>query len=366
MNKGNSSLNSILIVTRNMKAGGAERVIAQIANHMSKVNIQCTIVTLDDEEVFYQLDSKVILHSIGEKSSNPYQDKLLKYHNLRYYVKEVKPDIVLAMPEEIGIYVIPALLGIKIPVVVSERNNPWVMPWKKVTRIMRKAFYPFADGFIFQTKQAASFFPKKIQNKGVILPNPLDIKRIPARYKGEKRKEIVGAGRLEKQKNFPLLIKSFAKFYKENPDYNLIIYGEGSLRTELEDLASLLLPKEVYSFPGRTTELLERIRGATMFVLSSDFEGMPNVVIEAMAMGMPVISTNCPSGGPAELIQNGVNGVLTSVGDINEMYEAMIKVAQSEEYAQYLGKNAEKVKEKLNSNDVIEKWRNYLNQCSKL
>lgn len=359
-------MKKIVIITRNMKAGGTERVISQLSNYIVKEGIQCTIIMINDDEVFYTLNNEVKLITIGKKSNNAILDKISRYKAVRRVVSSEKTNIVLALPEEIGIYVIPALLGTKVPVVVSERNNPWFMPWKKVTRIMRKTFYPFADGFIFQTKQATSFFPKKIQNKGVILPNPLDIKRIPTRYKGEKRKEIVGAGRLEKQKNFSLLIKSFAKFYKENPEYNLIIYGEGSLRTELEDLASLLLPKEVYSFPGRTPELLERIKGATMFVLSSDFEGMPNVVIEAMAMGIPVISTNCPSGGPAELIQNGVNGILTSVGDINEMYGAMTKVAQSEEYAEYLGGNAQKVKEKLESTDVIEKWINYLNQCSNL
>lgn len=363
LSKGRIEMRKLIFVTRNMKAGGAERVISQLANNYSRVGIQCTIVTLDNEEVFYQLNSAVTVYAIGRRSSNAYVDKFLKYKELRRYVNLNKPDIVLALPEEIGIFVIPALLGTKIPVVVSERNNPWVMPWKKETRLMRKLFYPFASGLIFQTEQAASFFPEKIRKKGIVLPNPLDLERIPKPWEGTRRKEIVGAGRLDKQKNFTLLIKSFAKFYKNHPDYVLTIYGEGKLREELESFAASLLPEEVYSFPGRTTELLELIKGAAMFVLSSDYEGMPNVVIEAMAMGMPVISTDCPSGGPAYLIQSGKNGLLVPVGDEDALIEAMCKIADSEELANYLGKNALEIRERLNSDIVVKKWREYLDEC---
>jgi glycosyltransferase involved in cell wall biosynthesis len=343
-----------------MKAGGAERVISQLSNYMVECGIECTVVTLDDEEVFYQLNNKVDLFSIGIKSRNSYVDKFLKYRELRRYVKIDKPDIVLALPEEIGIFVIPALLGTKIPVVVSERNNPWIMPWKKATRFMRKLFYPFADGFIFQTSQAASFFPMYIQKKGVVLSNPLDLNRIPQPYNEYRRKEVVAAGRMDKQKNFPLLIKAFAKFYKNHTDYVLTIYGEGVLRKELEELASSILPHGSYSFPGRTNVLLEKMNRASMFVLSSDYEGMPNVIIEAMAMGLPVISTNCPSGGPADLIQNGENGILIPVGDLDRLCESMCMVAESEEYAQNLSNNAMNIRNQLDISIIAEKWMEYL------
>ncbi len=351
-------------VTRNMKAGGAERVIAQLVKCFSKDGINCTIITLDDEEIFYDLPSEVSIYAIGKKSPKGYIDKLLKYREVRRYLKKVKPDIVLALPEEIGIYVIPAMLGTNIPVVVSERNNPWVMPWKKVSRIARKLFYPFASGFIFQTEQAAKFFPHSIQRKGIILPNPLDLDRIPQPWEGKRRKEIVSAGRLEKQKNFPLLIRAFAKFYEKHPDYALTIYGEGSLRKELESMAAGILPSNSYRFPGRSKELLEQMRGAAMFVLSSDYEGMPNVVIEAMAMGMPVISTDCPSGGPAKLIESGKNGLLVPVNDYEALCEAMNRIAESEDFAQRLGGNALKVREQLDSAVVAELWRNFLDGIS--
>ncbi|EYE87679.1 hypothetical protein Q428_12010 [Fervidicella metallireducens AeB] len=158
-------MKKLTFVTRNMKAGGAERVISQLVNNFNRAGIQCIIITLDNEEIFYRLDNAVKVHAIGRKSSNSYLDKFLKYKELRRYINVNKPDIVLALPEDIGIYVIPALLGTKIPVVVSERNNPWVMPYKKITRILRRIFYPLADGFIFQTEQAASFFSPNIRKK---------------------------------------------------------------------------------------------------------------------------------------------------------------------------------------------------------
>jgi glycosyltransferase involved in cell wall biosynthesis len=353
----------LIFVTRNMKAGGAERVISQLANNFSRTGIQCTIITLDDEEIFYQLDSSVKVHVIGRKSHNAYMDKFLRYRELRQYVNANKSDIVLALPEEIGIYVIPALMGLNIPVVVSERNNPWIMPWKKETRLLRKINYPFATGFIFQTEQAASFFSLKIQQKGIILPNPLDLERIPNPWEGPRRKEVVGAGRLDKQKNFPLLISAFAKFYEEHSDYILTIYGDGLLKEKLISFASSHLPKKAFSFPGRTPELLEHLRGASMFVLSSDYEGMPNVVIEAMAMGMPVISTDCPAGGSAYLIESGKNGILVPVGNVDKLSEAMCKVVQSEKFAVELGSCAQQIKDRLDLDVVAERWRQYLEQC---
>ncbi|MRX72998.1 glycosyltransferase [Bacillus lacus] len=349
----------VIFITRSMWAGGAERVITELVKHFTKIQINCEIITIDDEKILYDIPKGVKIQPIGKQSSNASIDKVLRYKKLRDYVVNSKPDLVLTLPEDIGIYVIPSLLGTNIPVVVSERNNPWVMPWKKETRFLRNIFYPFAKGFVFQTEGAANFFSKKIREKSVILPNPLDLNQIPV-LKSERRKEIIGAGRLDKQKNFPLLIKAFARFYETNKDYVLTIYGEGTLRNELNELASSLLPQGAFQFPGRKEDLLERINGGAMFVLSSDYEGMPNVVIEAMAMGVPVISTNCPTGGPAELIDDGVNGLLVPVGDLDAMIEAMCKVAGSSILAKKLGRNALKIRERLDATVIAEEWLKFI------
>lgn len=351
----------ILVITRNMVGDGAERVIAQLSNYFVAQGKTCRIITLNDDEVFYALDRRVAVLPVGQKSDNKLVDKLKRYGQVRKMVLKEQPDLVLSLPEEIGVYVLLALLGTGIPVYVSERNNPWVMPDVKVTRILRTLMYPFARGIIFQTKMASSFFPESIQRKGVVLSNPVDAGRIPQQYTGKRDQVVVAAGRLSPQKNMPLLMKAFAGFSEKHPDYRLRIFGEGELRQELTELAVSLGIADKLELPGRSTALLEKMNSATMFVLPSDYEGMPNVLLEAMCMGMPVISTDCPSGGPKELIEDGVNGLLVPVGDETKMQEAMERMADPE-YAKQLADNALKIREKLTSQDVFVSWYRYLFQ----
>lgn len=351
--------NKIVIVTRNLLGGGAERVIAQLSNFFVEQGKECGIITIDADDIFYKLDPRVTVKAIGRKSDNKVVDRILRYREVRRNIRKEAPDLVLSFPEEIGIYVLAALLGTGIPVYVSERNNPWVMPDSKITRNLRTLLYPFAAGLIFQTEMAKSFFSESIQKKGVVLPNPVEADRIPVQYTGEREKVIVGAGRLFHQKNFPLLIGAFAKFSKDHPEYILRIFGEGYLLEDLRMLSKNLGVQDKVELPGKSATLLADMNSAAMFVLSSDYEGMPNVLLEAMCMGMPVISTDCPSGGPKELIEDGVNGLLVPVGNVDAMYQAMEKMADMQ-YASRLADAAFLIREKLTSKDVFERWYTYL------
>ena len=342
-----------------MLGGGAERVIAQLSNYFVARGKECRIITLDKEEVFYTLDPRIAVCPVGMKSENKLLDKLQRYRAVRKMVLEDKPDLVLSFPEEIAVYVILALLGTGIPVYASERNNPWVMPDVKVTRILRTLMYPFAKGIIFQTKMAMSFFPESIRRKGIVLNNPVDVQRIPTQYRGEREKVIVAAGRLSAQKNFPLLLQAFAKFSGRHPDYRLRIFGEGELRQKLTALAESLGIADKTELPGRSSRLLEQMNSGAMFVLSSDYEGMPNVLLEAMCMGMPVVSTDCPSGGPRELIRHGENGLLVPVGDADALAEAMDRMADTA-CAAALADRAYEIREEMTSQDIFESWYRYL------
>ena len=352
-------MKKLVIVTRCLFSGGAERVTAAIANYMDEKGISCSIIMLDEYEIFYKTNENVKLYTIGEICKNKVLNRIMKYKKVRSIVKEISPDIVLTLPEDIGIYVIPAMLGSKIPVVVSERNNPWIMPTGKLSRLLRKIAYIFADGFVFQTGMAASFFSKRIQDKGVILKNPLDTENIPEKFVGERRRVVVGVGRLYDQKNFPLLISAFSEFYKTHSDYKLVIFGEGHKRAGIEALANEMLESGSWEMPGRTSNWQDKAKDAKMFVLSSDFEGMPNALIEAMATGIPSISTDCPSGGSRELIENNVNGILIPVGDKDAMVDAMCKLADDEEFADMLSQNGVKLQEILNSEVICKKWYDY-------
>ncbi len=358
-------MKKIDIVTKAMTSGGAERVIAQLANYFVTHGICCRIITTDDREVMYQLNEKVKVVPIGKRSDNKVIDRVVRYSVLRKVVLSDRPDVVLTMPEDTGIYVILALLGTKIPVYVSERNNPWVMPDVKITRFLRKIAYPFATGVIFQTEMAKSFFSPRIQKKGVVLPNPVDASRIPAPYEGEREKRFVAVGRLEPQKNFPLLIRAFAEFHKEIQGYKLTIYGEGRERKKLENLIKDLGMQNNIELPGRDKDVLNKINNAAAFILSSDYEGMPNALIEAMCMGMPVISTDCPSGGPNELIDNGSNGILVPVGNIRAMVQAMEKIVIPEENKK-ISRRAYENRKHLTDVKTFNKWCECLFECKKV
>ena len=358
-------MDNICIVAKNMMSGGAERVIAQLISYMTKQNIQITLILVDDKPIHYRIPASCEILVIGKKAESTLKDKLLRYAEVRRLISKRMPQLVLSMPEEIGIYVIAAMLGTGIPVVVSERNNPWVMPDRKITRILRRLMYPFAKGLIFQTQQAASFFPASQQKKGIVLPNPLDSSRLPAVYQGEREKTVVSAGRMEPQKNFTLLVEAFALFYKNHPDYKLVIYGEGGKRQKLEALAAEKLPDGAWSFPGRVDDLPERIGRCGIFALSSDFEGVPNVLIEAMAVGTPAVSTDCAPGGAAELIENDKNGLIVPVGDVDALAQALAYMADHPAEAARMAENAILIRQKLDVEKVAAQWLTYMENNSK-
>jgi len=161
---------------------------------------------------------------------------------------------------------------------------------------------------------------------------------------------------LAPQKNFKLLIDGFSVFYQKHPDYRLVIYGEGSLREELTAYAARRLPEGICSFPGNVSDLPEHLNSVSAFVLSSDFEGMPNVLIEAMAMGVPCVSTDCPSGGPKELIENGVNGFLVPVGDAEALAQSLEKLVTETG----VHPNAQEICRRFDSLIVAAQWEDYL------
>ena len=351
-------MKKIDIITKAMTSGGAERVIAQLANYFTEKDISCRIITTENGEVMYPLHEKVDVVAIGKKSDNKAIDRILRYKEVRNIVQANKPDVVLTMPEDTGIYAILALIGTGIPVYVSERNNPWVMPDVKITRLLRKVAYPFAKGIIFQTQMAKSYFPQYIQKKGVVLQNPVDATRIPKPYLDERKKVFAAVGRLEPQKNFPMLINAFSEFHKEKKDYKLVIYGEGRERRNIENLIKELHLENFVLLPGRNKDVLNCINDCAAFILSSDYEGMPNALIEAMCMGMPVISTDCPSGGPRELIHNGENGLLIEINNVEGMKKAMRQVADGR--GKTLGENAYLTGKKLTDICIFEEWENVL------
>jgi len=358
-------MKKLMIVTHKMSGGGCERVIAQLLNCFARDDIECKLVTECGVPSFYDLPESVEQIYLTFDQNLPARKIPKAYRKLRKLVKQERPDVVLAMPEKVNVWTVLYLLGTGVPVVVSERNDPHRHPESRVKRILRSLLYPFAKGFVFQTKDAARYFSRAIQKRGVVLDNPLDTSRIPTRFEGERKRTVVAAGRLHEQKNFDLLIRAFARFYKTHHDYELVIYGEGPEKDKLHKTASSLGIAGAVELAGQSKTLLTDINDSGMFVLSSDYEGMPNVLIEAMACGLPCIATDCPIGGVRSLIASGENGHLVPVGDEDALFESMCKLADDESYAAWLGQHAAAIRTRLDENLVAKEWLNYLDRVAK-
>ena len=228
-----------------------------------------------------------------------------------------------------------------------------------------KKLYPLADGIVFQTPDAKKYFDGIVNSNYEIIPNPVNDLFIKNPYSEERKKVIVNVGRIEGQKNQLLLIKSFEKIMDKFPDYKLIIYGEGSKKEELIKYINERKLNNRVVLAGQVDNIYDKIYDASLFVLSSDYEGMPNALIEAMCLGLPVISTDCPCGGPKMLIKDGVNGFLVPVNDENIMSETISRILADDKLRKELSINASKLKEMVSSNVVNQKWLKFIQTIAK-
>ena len=352
-------IRKLLIVTHKMTRGGCERVISILADRFVKMGIDTLLVSECKVDSEYPLPEKLRIRYLMETGTMKTLDVPKAYRRLYRIALEEKPDLILAMPEKVNVWTILFLLPLHVPVVVSERNDPRHHPENRIKRAIRWIVYPFAKGFIFQTEDAKCFFSKAIQKRGIVLDNPLDLESLPDPGGGKRKKTVVSVGRLSSQKNYGLLLEAFAAFRKKHPEWSLTIYGEGAEREKLMKQADDLLIAEHVSFPGITENPAERIHDAGMFVLPSDYEGMPNSLIEAMAVGLPCIATDCPCGGPRALIQNGKNGLLVTVGEKKDLEKAMCMLADDPTFAQRIGTKAAEIRYRMDADKVAEEWRRY-------
>lgn len=332
--------------------GGAERVISILSSQMAEQGMDVEVLTYYDRPVFYKVNPKVKITAV-EKCTG----KSSKIANLlwirKYFKKNAK--IVISFLAPFNIMALVAKLGTGIPMIVADRNDPTKVPTNTVVRKLRDYLYMAADGIVLQTEKNKAYFNRTVQKKSVVIYNPVDMKE----YAGialctKKQKMIVSAGRLMKQKNQKMLLDAFADVLKTHPEYKLIIYGEGPYRDELEQKIRMLRISENVLLPGSTSELHERIKSAEIFVLSSDYEGMPNALIEAMCMGLPVISTKVS--GATDLICHGENGLLVDVNDSVGLKKAMLELIEKQEKANKLAKRATELNEQLEVEKIMNQW----------
>ena len=344
--------------------GGAERVIANLAEYFYSKNYEVFVVTKLQEENGYSLNSGItrIIADITkeEETKSRLGNLYARIHKLRQVWKTIKPDVIVSFIRKNNVMAIASSRFLGVPVVVSVRSDPKRELQGRIMKNLSLFLFHFAQGIVLQTNQAKEFFPKSLQKKSVILPNSINPGFLNVQKGTEKKKEIVAVGRIDKNKNQRMLIEVFSEIASEYPDWCVRLYGDGE---EAAILKTLVKEKELEMqvfFMGRVADVAENLKDASIFVLPSRCEGMPNALIEAMTLGIASISTDCPCGGPADLIQDGKNGLLIAVDDQNALKQALLKLINDAGYRQELAQNASLITQKLHPDIVNRQWEEYI------
>ena len=359
-------MKKIILFISSLQKGGSERVMVNLAEYFLEQNYDVILVTQYKREKEYCISSKIHrVYSEPDESMlchGRIRNFCVRFRTLRNLWKTYKSDVILSFLGKNNLMAVVAAASLPIKVAVSVRGEPTMEYEGKLMQFIAKTVFRFADGVILQTEQAGQFFPKVVRRKSVILPNPLNPQFTQRKVCADREDLIVAAGRLDENKNHTMLIHAFGKIADEYPTVKLIIYGEGELRTKLEMLIAEKGLTDRISMPGNVNDIADRIGKARIFTLTSNTEGMPNSIMEAMALGIPVIATDCPCGGPAALIEQGVNGLLVPVGDAFALADAFRRIFEDREFEQKLRENARRITKTLAPEQVNKQWEDYLNQ----
>lgn len=326
------NLNKILFTCDTMGSGGAERVISVLANQMSKEGMDVSIIGVADfraNDSFYKLSPGVRYISICKESRNRI-NPISRLVRIRKTISQLHPDVVISFLPNANIYTTFSLIGLKIPHITAERNNPLVDPKGKISRLLKKFSFMTSAGCVFQTNGAKNYFPNIVRKKSSIIKNPILLNSEPVERSSLRNKTVLAVGRLTEQKNYKCLLDAFSAFnIKQSNSYTLKIYGEGPLKKELVDYSKKIRVDDKVIFVGNNSNWHELEKCDAMYVLASNYEGMPNALAEAMALGIPCVSTDCPSGGPKELIQDKTNGLLSEVNNSTDLANKMIELIRT-------------------------------------
>lgn len=349
----------ILFTIGTLGGGGAERNVSLLANALVNEGHRVGILTTWGDERAYELDSRVEYMTLIAGNRNKYIKFIKQVYMIRPAIKKYSPDLIISFLSDVNSCVLLRTRFLKYKVIISERNDPHIDPTIKVFRILRKFMYPFADGYVFQTPDARDYFTKTIKNKpNIVIPNAVR-GNLPVHIDNDS-KVIVTSSRLAPQKNLPLLIQAFEIVLNKYSDCELHIYGQGPLETELQHLIQQKKLQEKVKLKGFTKSVCEKVNEAEIFALSSDYEGMSNSMLEALAMGMPVVVTDCPIGGARMLIEDGVNGILVPVNDKESMANAIVDLLENETKRRELGENALKIRESNSVANIINMWQDFI------
>ena len=346
-------------------AGGAEKVMTTMANFWAEKNISVTIVTQATSASHYNLHKNVAHHSLrSAKSSSNIISTLFRnfvtVFRLRILLKRIDADLVISFMTTMNVISVIAGRTLGLPVIISERYNPWKFTPPLTWKIFRRSIYPFAKYIVVQSNESKQFFDSFCNpTKVITIYNPVILpEKFSSQSYQKKRNIILAIGRLKYVKGFDLLLQAFAAL--QAPDWELNIIGEGEERKNLEKLRDTLNLNGKVNLPGQFENVKEHYCSASIFVLCSRAEGFPNSLAEAMSFGLACVSTDCETG-PAIMINSGTDGLLVPNKDINSLGVALQSLIDQPALREKLGTAARNSITKFEINKVMQQWEKLLN-----
>lgn len=340
-----------------LSGGGAENVLIMIAKEFAKNDNQTAIISLEKREQFYEIPSGIELLKFNNKSKNKIKEFIRDFRTVKKQLKVRKADVAISFLSRCNLLLLLASFFVKSRIVVCDRNNPLKEHSKLVFKLSCR-LYKRAQKIVVQTEQIKQMYPEYLQNKIVVIENPLDINKMDEQIADripEKENTVISVGRLEKQKDFKTLIQAFHEISCDNPDWKLKIFGVGNMKDELQNMIDTLGESERILLCGHTKQPFYEMKKSKIFVLSSYYEGFPNVLCEAMYAGLACISTDCVSG-PRELINDGENGFLVPIEDVSEIKNKMELLIRDPALREKMGEKAIQECQRLHIDKIMSRW----------
>ena len=344
---------AIVFVTPTLNGGGAERVAVELSRYFVSRGRSFTFLLTKQADTDYQIPAGVgvIRPSVGQRTGPLQQAKAI-----RSMMKEDPSRVFISFLADQNVLTLFAGIGLPNRVFVSVRNIPEAdLGGSRPLQFLRDLLYRRSAGVVFQTREQMGHFPRAIAECGTTIPNPLR-DDLPQPWRGARRNVVATSGRLVPQKNHPMTIEAFSRFLVKHPGFRLEVYGKGPLEQELRSFAAKLGVADSVDFFGFCDDATKRICSASAYVMSSDFEGLSNSMIESLAMGVPTACTRCAGGGAEQTIVDGVNGLLVDRGDVAGMADAMARLVDDEETSAALSVRALSLRDSLSLDAIGSMW----------
>lgn len=354
------STKKVFFVIPSLSSGGAERVMASLANEMAENGTDVSILLTKAQTVKYAVNPMVkILPPPADTSARG------QIRCLRKTIRENRTATFISFLTYQNLYLLAANLGLGAKVIVSERNDPAMTLYgRKFLEPVRAALYRTASRIVFQTEDARDYFPAAVRRKGTLICNPLR-QDLPEIWEGQREKEIVAVARLAQQKNLPMMLEGCCRILQEYPEYRFTLYGESDprfpdMKPALEQIAQEHAVSDRVCFAGFVSDVTQRIQKSAVYVSTSDYEGISNSMLEALAMGIPGVCTDCPIGGARMFVKDGVNGYLVPLRDTDAFAAALGQAIMHEQLHNTAAQSAVRLRRELEGREIARQWMELL------